>query len=245
MRRWLSAIALLLLVVLQGAPQAAVSIVDSCYQDGSDADNVESCTLVGVQAGDAIAACGLSFDDDPDPNDQSFSDDRTNSYTEIQSGNGRLVAAYALNVAAGDTVVTLNSGANDFKGIMAVAIRPIPASSAVEDSEVSATTAGGSPVVTPAVSATSNGIVVACMSIISASTITPQNGFTQLEEDESFVNVAGSLVYQLSTASNTYTPSWTVTGTPFDQYAIGIQFKETAAGGLVPCMATLTGTGSC
>lgn len=236
-RRWGICLALFLLA-LQGQPQAAVSIVDSCYQDDSNGDTIVECTLTGVQAGDAIAAFCLAFDTGTS---HAFSDDRSNTYnTPLSSGNGRLHGSYALNVAAGTTVVRCTTTPADFKGVMAVAIRPIPTSAAVEDFDIG--TGTGTSVTTPAITATSNGIVVACMTETGNATITPDGAWTQLEEDETFTNVAGNLMYRLSTASNNYTPTWTLGTGGIDWNAVGFQFKELVAVTGACCLG-LTGAG--
>lgn len=143
----------------------------------------------------------------------SFADNKSNTYstpvTKLHSGNGvRCSIAYALNVAAGDTTITLTLSAANYRAVYAAEFSGVKTASAELDNDTSEAAAGTQNIVGPTVSASDIGVVVAVCGTTGSVTLAPSSPFSQIQEQEDGNFSSGAFEYVVATAGD-YTPGWT------------------------------------
>lgn len=237
MRRFVVAAAMGVACAWPVVAQAQITFGNNCTQDEAPGDTTTECTITGVQAGAAIVACAIANGLNPGGG-FSFSDDKSSSYSSAftRQKDMDLVEAsisYATGVTGGDTVVTmtLSTGADQWRRMFAIEVRGVTTVSPLDDSDYGEGT-GTSAALQAALTASQSGVSLACLQAYVADTITEGGGYTLIAEDETFVNVSGSFVRQVTSAGS-YTPSWTI-GSSDRWVAVGINLKASASAA-APC----------
>lgn len=229
-----------LLFVYVARPEAAVTYGNNCTVDEAAGDASTSCTITGVQAGSAIVACVVA-NTGTIAQGITFSDDRSNSYTDIEDNDASVLevaVGWAVGVAAGDTIVSVGLSSDHYRRIFAIEVLGITTSSPLDDSD--SDTGIGTTATTPALTASQAGASLACVSVFGADTISVGGGYTQIDEDESFANAAGSFARQTVAGAGSVTPTWTL-GSSLAWVAAGIELKESLTASA--CQRTLVGVG--
>lgn len=221
---------ILLLIVLLGGlwaePLSAQTLVDNAYLS-VDNTNDEVSVMVDVQAGDTVVPCPMS--NSTAAGTLSISDSRGHTYNHIDSHVHNTTIApvrmFWTRATVTETLtVTQSSVSPDYQGIFVQVWRGLdvsPVDDFDHDDEVADATAS-----TPALTAVGVGVSIGCLNIWSAGTISPGMDWDDSDEDESFSNIAGSMIYQVTTAGS-YTPNWTNSNETWT--AVGATFKVAAS----------------
>lgn len=218
----------------------SITVVDSAQngQDNSPPATL-AVTLTGIQSGDCIVAFGVAEGSET----IAMSDDKANSYVLEDAvldrlhalGYPRVRLMYAVNVASGDTAVTMTLSASIYRWMAAAAFRGVKTVSPVPSGAYASAEGESTTPATGNITTSGSGAIVAAFGTIGPvpHSITEDGAYTVLEEHEGDPNYdSGSLIYRL-VGAGTYNPSWT-TENSRRWVAMGLALLEQPAGGTGP-----------
>lgn len=208
--------------------QAAVSVISSAKTLGAG-NGAATIQFAGINpnAGDTMAVCWHTEGTETGTVDDTTADVWSSPVT---SGNQGLRAniAYALNSVGGSRTVTITLSGNQYRAGYIVILRGVASAGQPDDSDVS-DSAGENPATGAASNASQAGIALGCLGTLGNTTIAPGAGWTEIQENQDGSNDStGAFEYQLTTASNSYTPNWSSSNGEKNN-VVGVILKETVA----------------